>query len=49
MSEHYKRQNYVEIMNNICPELDSSKPGDLNSKRLPHLKHLILASDKKTK
>lgn len=49
MSETYKRQNYVDIVSHLCPELNASKPGGLNSKRLPLLKHIIVASDKNIK
>lgn len=49
MSETYKRQNYVDIVSHLCPELNASKPGGLNSKRLPFLKHIIVASDKNIK
>jgi len=49
MSETYKRQNYAEMISNICPELDSAKPGELNSKRLPDLKKIIVISEKNIK
>jgi fatty-acyl-CoA synthase len=47
MSETFKSQNYVEMLNEICPELDKCKPGELKSKRVPELRNAILISDKK--
>ncbi len=49
MSETYKRQNYVDIISNICPELESSKAGDLKLKKLSHLKNIIVIGDKNIK
>jgi fatty-acyl-CoA synthase len=33
--------DYIQIINEICPELKDSKPGELSSKRLPFLKNII--------
>ena len=41
----YKDSNYVDIMNEICPELASSAPGELKSRRLPFLKHVIFVGE----
>lgn len=41
MMDGYKDSNYVSILNEICPELASSKPGQLNSAKLPLLKNVI--------
>ncbi len=41
MIDGYKDSNYVEIMNEICPELKNCQPGQLVSKRLPRLKNII--------
>ena len=49
MSESYKNQNYVNMIRSICPEIDSSQPGSLNSRRVPNLKNVILIGQKKTK
>lgn len=48
MSETFKSQNYVKMLTELCPELDSAKPGELKSKRIPQLKNVILISNKKT-
>ena len=44
MSETYKSQNFIEILSNVCPEIESAKPGQLQSQRLPALKDIILIS-----
>ena len=41
MVDGYKDSNYIQIMNEICPELKTSKPGQLDSMRLPFLKNII--------
>ena len=37
----FKDSNYVEIINQLCPELKDSEPGKLKSKALPWLKNVI--------
>lgn len=37
----FKDSNYLEIIKEICPELEHSAPGQLKSKRLPCLKNVI--------
>ena len=41
MISGYKDSNYIEIMRELCPELESTKPGTLNAKRLPKLRNII--------
>ncbi|NLD59613.1 MAG: AMP-binding protein, partial [Clostridiales bacterium] len=41
MIDGYKDSNYVEIINEVCPELKSTAPGELFSKRLPYLRNVI--------
>ncbi len=41
MMDGYKDINYVDIVNEICPELAKSKPGEMVSERLPYLKNVI--------
>jgi fatty-acyl-CoA synthase len=43
----FKDCNYVEIINQLCPELKDSAPGRLNSKALPYLKNVIYIGDQK--
>jgi fatty-acyl-CoA synthase len=37
----YKDSDYVGIMKELCPELETSRPGALNAKRLPRLKNVV--------
>ena len=37
----YKDSNYIEILNEICPELKTAEPGKLSSERLPFLRNVI--------
>lgn len=46
MIDGYKDSDYIGIIKEICPELDSCKPGKLNSKRLPVLKNIITVDSK---
>ena len=46
MIDGFKDSNYVEIINEICPELKTSEPGKLKSARLPVLKNVIMAESK---
>ncbi len=40
-----KDTNYVEIINELCPELKNSKPGEMKCERLPYLKNVIYLDD----
>jgi len=44
--EGFKDCNYVEIINQLCPQLKDSQPGKLNSPTLPFLKNVIYIGDK---
>ncbi len=46
MIDGYKDSDYVGIMKELCPELASCKPGELNSERLPFLKNIITTESK---
>lgn len=46
MIDGFKDSDYVKIINEICPELKDSKPGELNSERLPRLKNVISVESK---
>ena len=42
MIENYRDSNYLQIMAELCPELESLKPGEqLHAKRLPFLRNII--------
>ena len=45
MIEGHKDSDYWSIINEICPELKDSKPGELKSGRLPVLKNVILCGE----
>ncbi|RVE59996.1 hypothetical protein OJAV_G00193860 [Oryzias javanicus] len=38
----FKTQKYCDMLRNICPEMDSSVPGDIHSARLPELRSVIV-------
>lgn len=40
--DSFKTLNHMEILTKLCPELETSLPGELNSKQLPHLKHVFV-------
>ena len=46
MVDGYKDSDYVGIMKELCPELMTSKPGELKSERLPFLKNIITTDSK---
>ena len=37
----FRTSDYVEMLNELIPELAASRPGDLRSPRFPHLRHLV--------
>ncbi len=44
----FKDSNYIEVINEICPELSKSEVGKLDSARLPMLKTVIYAGENDT-
>ncbi|KJS13071.1 MAG: AMP-binding protein [Peptococcaceae bacterium BRH_c8a] len=42
-----EKDEYVNIMYELCPELNSSEPGQLNCPRLPKLKNVIYIGEEK--
>lgn len=46
LMEGFKDCNYIEILNELCPELKKSEPGKLNTKKLPFLKNIIYIGEK---
>ena len=38
----FKMLKHMEVIRRLCPEIDNSTPGELNSKALPDLKHLFV-------
>lgn len=45
MTEGLDGSEYIEMIQKICPEINDSIPGQLNSPTLPELKNLFLISD----
>ncbi|WP_103105187.1 AMP-binding protein [Brevibacillus reuszeri] len=45
--ESYRDASYIEMIREICPELAECKPGELKSKRLPHLKNVIFLGEER--
>ena len=46
MVDGYKDSDYISIIKEICPELETCKPGELKSDRLPILKNIITVESK---
>lgn len=44
--DNLKTLQHYDLLNKICPELSSSRKGELSSKKLPDLKHVILVKNK---
>lgn len=44
-AEVFKTSFYLEMLQSLAPELADSKPGELNSEKLPHLKTIIRMGD----
>jgi fatty-acyl-CoA synthase len=45
LMEEYRGASYIDMLYEICPELKSSKPGELNSAKLPFLKNVIVLGE----
>ncbi len=46
LSEGLKGSEYVEMIDKLCPEVESSIPGRLSCRTLPELKNVILISER---
>ncbi|EEG77431.1 AMP-binding protein [Dethiobacter alkaliphilus] len=44
--EEYRGNNYVDIVNEVCPELATAEPGKLDCEKLPYLKNVIYMGEK---
>ncbi len=47
LMEQFKDHSYINTLFELCPELNDCEPGNLQSKRLPKLKNVIVLSDKR--
>lgn len=46
LAEEFRGTSYIDILKEICPELETSEKGDLQSERLPFLKNVVVLSEK---
>ncbi|GAB3066478.1 AMP-binding protein [Virgibacillus ainsalahensis] len=46
MAESYKGSSYLDILKEVCPELEDAKKGRLQSDVLPNLKNIIVIGEK---
>ncbi|WP_347860962.1 AMP-binding protein [Salimicrobium sp. PL1-032A] len=46
MAETFKGTSYVDVLKEICPELEHAEKGGLHSERLPALRNVIVLGDK---
>ncbi len=46
MIDGFKDSDYIGIIKELCPELETCEPGSLNSKKLPYLKNIITVDSK---
>ncbi len=47
MIENYKDIDYVDIIQRLCPELENCEAGKLESAKLPFLKNVVIAGEKR--
>lgn len=45
LGEEFKGTSYIDIINAVCPELKTSRKGDIHSEKLPYFKRVIVMSD----
>ncbi|CAG9815402.1 unnamed protein product, partial [Phaedon cochleariae] len=43
----FRKHNYYEILESICPELNKNTPGHLRMKNMPSLRNIIMISEEK--
>jgi fatty-acyl-CoA synthase len=41
LAPNFRATNYLEMVQTLCPEVNSAAPGQLHAKRLPNLRHVI--------
>ncbi len=47
-SPNFRTTNYIEMVQSLCPELERCAPGELDARRLPHLRHVIRMGEERT-
>ncbi|QHE52332.1 AMP-binding protein [Pontibacillus sp. HMF3514] len=45
LAESFKQTSYIEVLREVCPEIDSHDKGKLEVQNLPYLKNIIVLSD----
>ncbi len=45
LGEEFKGNNYIDILNTVCPELKDAEKGAVHSERLPNFKRVIVMSE----
>ena len=48
-AESFKASNYIDIIKNVVPELETQSGTTINSTKLPDLKHIITLSEQSHK
>ena len=48
MIDNFKKNDYIQIVNELCPTLKDGKPGEYNNPMLPYLKTVVYAGNKDT-
>ncbi|MFD1018327.1 AMP-binding protein [Thalassobacillus hwangdonensis] len=46
LTEKFRDASYMDILKEVCPELEHSQKGEVDCDRLPHLKNIIVLSDR---
>lgn len=46
LDESFKGTSYIDIIRAVCPELEKSRGGDIESEKFPHLKRVILMTER---
>lgn len=48
LMDEYKGTSYVDIINELCPNLKNARPGEYSDPKLPHLKSVVYAGKNDT-
>ncbi len=48
LSPNFRTTSYLEMVQSLCPELERSEPGHLDSRRIPHLRQVIRMEEERT-
>lgn len=45
LADRFKSSDYVAMVRDLAPEIDTAQPGQLEARKLPHLRHAIVIAD----